>query len=60
MLRLVALVTTDVSEERIASIIILTRIGDVGATLVVTNNRSTLRRNTLYCCYCYYYYYYYY
>jgi hypothetical protein len=45
MLRRVALVRTDVSEERIASIIRVTRIGKLGATLAVTNNRRTLRRN---------------
>jgi uncharacterized protein YjbK len=45
MLRCVALVRTDVSEELSASIIRVTRIGEVG-TLAVTSNRSTLRRNT--------------
>jgi hypothetical protein len=39
----VALVRTDVSEERIASIIRVTRIGELGTTLPVTSNRSTLR-----------------
>jgi hypothetical protein len=38
----VALVRTDVSEERIASIIRLTRIGELGTTLAVTSNRSML------------------
>jgi hypothetical protein len=42
MLRRVALVRTDVSEERVASIIRVTRIDEVG-TLSVTRNRSTLR-----------------
>jgi hypothetical protein len=42
MLRGVALVRTDVSDERIASIIRVTRIGGLG-TLAVTNNRRTLR-----------------
>jgi hypothetical protein len=42
MLRRVALVRTDVSEER-GAFIIRTRIGDLGTTLVVTNKRSTLR-----------------
>jgi demethoxyubiquinone hydroxylase (CLK1/Coq7/Cat5 family) len=37
MLRRVALVGTDVSEERIASIIRVTRIGEVG-TLAITSN----------------------
>jgi demethoxyubiquinone hydroxylase (CLK1/Coq7/Cat5 family) len=46
MLRRVALVKTDVSEEHIASIIRVTRIGELGTTLVVTSNRRTLRRNT--------------
>jgi hypothetical protein len=41
------LVRTDVSEERIASIIRATRIGELGTTLTVTGNRSTLRRNTV-------------
>jgi hypothetical protein len=44
MLLRVALVRTDVSEERIASIEV-TRIGELG-TLAVTSNRSTLLRNT--------------
>jgi hypothetical protein len=48
MLRLVALVRTDVSEERSASIIKVTRIGELGTTLAVTSNRCTLGRNTLY------------
>jgi hypothetical protein len=42
MLRRTALVRTDVSEERITSIIRGTRIGDLG-TLAVTSNRSILR-----------------
>jgi hypothetical protein len=46
MLRRVALVRTGVSEKRIASIITVTRIGELGTTLAVTSNRSTLRRNT--------------
>jgi hypothetical protein len=41
MLRRVALVRTDVSEEHIVSIIRMTRIGELG-TLAVTSNRSTL------------------
>jgi hypothetical protein len=44
MLRRVALVRTDVSEELSAYIIRVTRIGEVGTTLAVTSNRSTLRR----------------
>jgi hypothetical protein len=46
MLRHVALVRTDVSEERIASNIRVTRIGELG-TLAVTSNRRTLRINAL-------------
>jgi hypothetical protein len=42
MLDHVALVRTHVSEESSASIIKLTRIGELGATLTVTSNRSTL------------------
>jgi hypothetical protein len=38
----VALVRTDVSEERIASIIRVTRINELGTTLAVTNNRRML------------------
>jgi hypothetical protein len=41
MLRRVVLVRTDVSEERVASIIMVTRIGVLGTTLVVISNRST-------------------
>jgi hypothetical protein len=45
MLRLVALVRTDVSEEHSISIIRVIRIGELGTTLSVTSNRRTLRRN---------------
>jgi hypothetical protein len=45
MLRLVALVKTDVSEGLRASFIRVTRIGELGTTLAVTINRRTLRRN---------------
>jgi hypothetical protein len=45
MLRRVALVRTDISEELSASIIRVVRIGELG-TLAVTSNRRTLRRNT--------------
>jgi hypothetical protein len=38
----VAHVITEVSEERIASIIRVTRIAEVGKTLAVTRSRSTL------------------
>jgi hypothetical protein len=44
MLRRMALVRTDVSEELSASIISLTRIGELG-TLAVTSNRRTLRES---------------
>jgi hypothetical protein len=45
MLRHVALVRTDVSEELGASIIRVTKMNELG-TLAVTSNRSTLRGNT--------------
>jgi hypothetical protein len=45
MLRRVALVTTDVSEELSASFISVTRLGELGTALAVTSNRRTLRRN---------------
>jgi hypothetical protein len=47
MLRRVALVRTDVSEERSASFIRVTRIGELGTTLAVTSNQRKLRRNTM-------------
>jgi hypothetical protein len=40
-----ALVSTVVSEERIACIIRVTRIGELGTALAVTSNRITLRIN---------------
>jgi hypothetical protein len=42
MLRRVALVRTDVSEEFSASIIRVTRLGELGTTLAVTSNRRKL------------------
>jgi hypothetical protein len=51
MLRRVALVITDVSEELSASFIRVT-IGELVTTLAVTSNRRTLRRNTNYA-FCY-------
>jgi hypothetical protein len=45
MLRRVALVRTNVSEERSASIIRVTRIGELGTTLVVPSNRRTDSRH---------------
>jgi hypothetical protein len=44
MLRRVALVRTDVSEELSASIIRVTRIGELGTKLAVTSKRRTLYR----------------
>jgi hypothetical protein len=46
MLERVALVRTDVSEERSASFIRVTRIVELGSTLAVTSNRRMLRRST--------------
>jgi hypothetical protein len=40
----VALFRTDVWEDRIASIIRVTRTGELGTTLAVTSNRLTLRK----------------
>jgi hypothetical protein len=48
MLRRVALLRTNVSDERSSSIIRVTRIGELGRTLAVTSNRRKLRRN-IYC-----------
>jgi hypothetical protein len=41
MLRRVAFVRTDLSEELSASFIRVTRIGELGTTLAVTSNRRT-------------------
>jgi hypothetical protein len=46
MLRRVAHVRTDVSEELSASIIRVTGIGELGTTVAATSNGRTLRRNT--------------
>jgi hypothetical protein len=46
MLRRVALVRSDVSEEPSASFIRVSRIGELGTTLAATSNRHTLQRNT--------------
>jgi hypothetical protein len=43
-----ALVRTDISEERSASIIRVTRIGEVETTSAVNSNPFTLRRNTVF------------
>jgi hypothetical protein len=48
MLRRVALVRTDVSEESSSAIIKVTRIDELGTTIAVASNRRTLRRNTKY------------
>jgi hypothetical protein len=42
ILRRVALIRTDVLEKRSASIIRVTRIGEIGTTLAVTSNRRSL------------------
>jgi hypothetical protein len=42
MLRPVALVISDVSEELSVSVIRVTRIGEIGKTLTVISNRYTL------------------
>jgi hypothetical protein len=46
ILRHVALVRTNGSEEHSTSIIRVTRIGELGTTSAVTSNHRTLRRNT--------------
>jgi hypothetical protein len=46
MLRRVALVKPNVSEELSASFIRVTKIGELVTTLAVTSNGRTLRRNT--------------
>jgi hypothetical protein len=46
MFRHVALLGTVVSEEHKASLISVTRIGELRTTIAVTSNRRTLRRNT--------------
>jgi hypothetical protein len=48
LLRRVALVRTDVSEEPGASFIRVTKIDELGITQAATSNRHTLRRNTNY------------
>jgi hypothetical protein len=44
MLRRVALVRTDVSEELSASFIMVTRIGELGTTIAVTSNRRAAKK----------------
>jgi hypothetical protein len=46
MLRRVALVKTDVSEERSGYVIRVTGIGELGTTLAILSNRRMLRRNS--------------
>jgi hypothetical protein len=46
MLRRVALVRADVSEERSAFMISMTRIGEPGTTLAVTSNVSSHKHHT--------------
>jgi hypothetical protein len=46
LLRRVALVRTDVSDELGTSFIRVTKIGELGTTQAATRNGSTLRRNT--------------
>jgi hypothetical protein len=48
ILRRVAIVRTDVSEELSATFIRVTRIGELGTTLAITSNRRMLRRKTIY------------
>jgi hypothetical protein len=50
MLRRVALVITELSEELSASFIRMIRIGELGTTLAVTNNGRTLRTNFFAAC----------
>jgi hypothetical protein len=47
MLRRMALVRTDVSEELSTSFIRETRIGELGTTLALTSNRHTSSRRAL-------------
>jgi hypothetical protein len=49
MLRRVALIRTDVSEENIASIVRITRIGGLGKLLPVTSLSSQLASGVSYC-----------
>jgi hypothetical protein len=47
MLSRVTIIRTDVSEELSTSIIIVTRISEIGTMLALTSNRRTLRKNTI-------------
>jgi hypothetical protein len=51
LLRRVALVRTDVSEEPGASFIRATKIGELGTTQAATNNRRTLLRKYFFAAY---------
>jgi hypothetical protein len=51
MLRHLALVRTDVSEELSSSIMRVTRISELGTALAVTNNRHTQRASVASYCY---------
>jgi hypothetical protein len=44
VLQRVVLVRTDVSEERVASFITVTKFVELGTTVALTSNQSTLRR----------------
>jgi hypothetical protein len=46
MLRRVALVRTDVSEELSASFLRVSKLGGLGTSLALTSKRRTLQRNT--------------
>jgi hypothetical protein len=46
ILRRVAVVRNDISEERVSTIIGVTRIGELETKLAVTSNRLTLPRNS--------------
>jgi hypothetical protein len=48
MLRRVALVRVDISEEHVSSIIRMERISELGTTFAVTSNCTTLPRNNNY------------
>jgi hypothetical protein len=47
MFRRMALVRTEVWDESTASIMRVARIGELGTTLAITNNRSTQRINSI-------------
>jgi hypothetical protein len=49
MLRRVALVRTDVSEELSGSFIRVRKIGEIGTLLAATSNRRTLRASVASC-----------